>query len=160
MRDLESKFVSYSALGTLAEALHSKRKKIVTTNGCFDLLHWGHMSYLQAARALGDVLICGLNSDSSVKKIKGERRPIFSEVVRSHQLASLECVDYVAIFQDETPVAFLKEVRPAIHVKGGDYRDSEIPERPIVEMLGGKMVFLPFLDGFSSTSILESLDKL
>ncbi len=140
--------------------LKAARKKIVFTNGCFDLLHPGHVHYLQEAKKLGDVLIVGINSDASVKKIKGKMRPINSGFERAYVLAGLQCVDYVTIFEEDTPIELLKVVNPTVHVKGGDWESKPIPERETVERNGGKVVFIKFLDGYSTTSLIEKIRKL
>ena len=122
----------------------SKQKQdgavVVTTNGCFDVLHLGHLRYLQAARQLGDLLVVAVNSDSSVRQLKGENRPLVPEEERAEMLAGLECVDYVVIFPEETPIALLSELKPNIHVKGGDYKLEQLIERDVVEANGGKVI--------------------
>jgi len=147
--------ISRSDLEALAKRLRNEGKKIVTTNGCFDLLHVGHVRYLQAARQLGDVLIVGLNSDASVRKLKGPERPVNSEDDRAEILSSLECVDYVSIFDEDTADEFLKLIKPDIYVKGGDYKPRELPEAPTVEALGGQVRILQHVPGKSTTSILD-----
>lgn len=129
----------------------------MTTNGCFDILHWGHLQYLEKARELGSVLICLVNADASVKKLKGESRPINAEGIRARQLAALESIDYVVIFGEDTPEKILGEIRPAIHCKGGDYRPADLPETKVVEAGGGKVVCLPLAEGFSTTGLLEKI---
>jgi D-beta-D-heptose 7-phosphate kinase/D-beta-D-heptose 1-phosphate adenosyltransferase len=142
-----------------ADELRASGKKIVFTNGCFDLLHVGHTRYLRNARELGDVLIVGLNSDSSVRKIKGEGRPIVPEGERAEVLASLACVDYVVVFEEDRPDSLLKSIRPHIHVKGGDYSIQDIPERKSVESHGGKVVILKKVEGHSTRSIIQKILK-
>lgn len=159
MRLFKDKFIPFSQLREHANALHDKNLKIITTNGCFDLLHLGHVEYLLEAKALGDVLICGINSDASVKKLKGPDRPIHNQEVRAKIIAALEAVDYVTVFDEDTPQQFLTLVRPAIHVKGADYSGKELPERKVVEAGGGKIVLLKFIDGYSTTGLLEKLKK-
>ncbi len=157
MRRLENKIITEN----LSEILISIRnQKVVTTNGCFDILHYGHISYLWRARELGDVLICCLNSDSSVKSLKGEKRPIFPEYVRARQLAALECVDYVITFNDLTPQYILDVIKPSIHVKGGDYDLNKLPEKDVVEKNGGKIVLIPFIQGFSTTELINKIKKI
>lgn len=156
-RTLESKIVSRSEISRLSEKLKGQGKTIVTTNGCFDLLHVGHIQYLFEAKKCGDVLIIGLNSDDSVKNIKGPKRPIFPEKARALQLAGLESVDYVVIFPDDTPEKLLSLIKPHVHVKGGDYKPEQMPESKVVEAGGGKVKILGFIDGYSSTKILEAL---
>ena len=135
----------------------NKGAKIVFTNGCFDLLHLGHVRYLRKAKNLGDILILGLNSDSSVSKLKGKDRPYISELERAEILASLECVDYVTIFSEPMPDNLLKLIKPDFHVKGGDYKISKLPERKLVEDLGGKVIVIPPIKGRSTTGIVEKI---
>jgi rfaE bifunctional protein nucleotidyltransferase chain/domain len=156
-RTPESKFVPFNLLNSAAELLHAEGLKIVSTNGCFDFLHWGHIHYLNEARALGDILFCGVNSDRSVKHLKGEGRPLCAEKERALQLASLEVVDFVTIFDEETPERFLEILRPAIHTKGGDYDGKILPEAGVVERAGGIIKFLPFTVGYSTTKIIEKI---
>lgn len=153
------KNISRENLKKFADELHLSGKKIVTTNGCFDILHYGHFAYLKAAKEKGDVLIVGLNSDSSVKKLKGPTRPIHSEEKRLFQLSCLEMVDFVSLFEEDTPIEFLKLVQPHIHVKGGDYEGKEFPEKTFMESIQGEMQFVPFVDGFSTTNILKNLEN-
>lgn len=157
---MDRKIVSIKTLPTLSQLVKDQGKRLVTTNGCFDLLHWGHIQYLNEAKALGDLLLVGLNSDASVKRLKGPARPLNPELVRARQIASLECVDYVVIFEEATPEAFLEMVKPAIHVKGGDYRVEDLPERTVVEAGGGEVRVLSLVPGFSTTSLIERLKLL
>ena len=128
---------------------------VVSTNGCFDLLHKGHISYLEAARALGDLLIVGLNSDASVATLKGPGRPVTSEADRAAIVSALRCVDAVCIFGEPTPLEWLKSLEPNIHCKGGDYKAETMIETPVVRVWGGRVQVLPFVKGYSTTSILE-----
>ena len=130
-------------------------ERIVSTNGVFDLLHVGHVRYLEAARALGDVLIVGVNSDESVRRLKGESRPINPAEERAELLLALKCVDYCMIFSEETPVELLEKIRPTFHTKGGDYDIETMPETPIVRGFGGEIVLLPFVPGRSSSRLIE-----
>jgi len=132
-------------------------KKTVFTNGCFDILHRGHVEYLNQARDLGDLLIVALNSDASTTRLKGPGRPVNSEKDRALVLASLSCVDYVTFFDEATPVETLEILRPDIHTKGGDYRISDLPEKNTIESYGGKIVILPFVAGKSTTGIIEKM---
>ncbi len=132
-------------------------KKVVFTNGCFDLLHPGHVSYLAAARALGDLLVIGLNSDVSVRRLKGEKRPIMVEEARSQLLAALACVDYVTIFDEDDPYQLISLLEPDILVKGGDWDTGSIVGRDLVEARGGKVYSLPFVDKYSTTAIVEEI---
>lgn len=160
LRSLESKVISREQLPGLSRELKSQGKKIVTTNGCFDFLHMGHIRYLMEAKALGDILICGINSDESVRRLKGPGRPVFDEKTRALQLAGLEAVDYIVVFGEATPEKFLSEVCPSIHVKGGDYDPKKLPERKVVEAGGGTVKCLSLINGFSTTSIIQKLKFL
>jgi D-glycero-beta-D-manno-heptose 1-phosphate adenylyltransferase len=146
-------------LAQIAERLHNQGKKIVTTNGCFDILHVGHVRILDAAREFGDVLIVGLNSDDSVKRLKGPTRPVNSQLDRAEILAALKSVDYVWIFTEDTPVEFLKLVKPHIHVKGADYAPSQLAETPVVESFGGRIEILSLVPGKSTTSLLSRIQS-
>jgi rfaE bifunctional protein nucleotidyltransferase chain/domain len=137
-----------------------KHQNVVFTNGCFDLLHPGHIDYLTKAKALGDVLVVGLNSDASVKQIKGDLRPINNQFFRSQMLLGLKPVDYVVIFDDSTPIELIKAIKPAIHVKGGDYIAGQLPEFDVVKANGGEVKIVPFLDGYSSTHIINKIKSL
>jgi len=140
-----------------AMRLQWRDKTVVWTNGCFDLLHAGHVRSLQSARALGDVLIVGLNSDESVTAIKGAGRPLMCAEDRAEVIAALECVDYVTIFSENDPRAALSKLRPDIHCKGADYANSAIPEREVVEGYGGRICFLPLLEGRSTSGLVERM---
>jgi rfaE bifunctional protein nucleotidyltransferase chain/domain len=135
--------------------LKSKNKKIVFTNGCFDLLHVGHVRYLQEARALGDILVVGVNSDASVKVLKGPARPVQTEADRAEILAALGCVDYTVIFNEETPAELIRTVIPNILVKGGDWKIDQIVGADFVIAQGGKVMSLQFVDGKSTTKLIE-----
>ncbi len=132
-------------------------KKIVTTNGCFDILHVGHLRYLQQAKEQGDILIVAINSDESVRAIKGDKRPLVPEDERAEILAALECVDYVMIFPELDPIQFLHDLRPDMHVKGGDYKLDQVIERETVESLGGEMRIIPGAPGKSTTELIERI---
>lgn len=138
-------------------ALIAKRtnKKVVFTNGCFDLLHVGHVRYLKQARSLGDLLVVGLNTDASVKKIKGPTRPIQNEDDRGEILSSLECVDLVTLFDEPTPIELIQKVKPDFLVKGGDWKPETIVGFDFVSGYGGKVMSLNFIDGRSTTKIIE-----
>lgn len=139
-------------------ALNLHRQKIVFTNGCFDVLHFGHVYYLQQARQLGDLLAVGLNSDASVKRLKGDSRPINGERERAYVLAALAFVDYVVVFEEDTPEMIIKKVKPDVLVKGGDYEISNIVGADFVQQNGGIVTTIPFVEGFSSTQIIEKLN--
>jgi len=136
-----------------------KHKRTVFTNGVFDILHVGHVRYLKEAKKLGDILVVGVNSDSSVKKIKGENRPVMGELERMELVAALKCVDYVVLFQEETPERLISLLKPQIHVKGGDYKLDELPEKKIVEGYGGRVVLVPEVEGYATTNIIERIQS-
>ncbi|MBC77339.1 MAG: D-glycero-beta-D-manno-heptose 1-phosphate adenylyltransferase [Halobacteriovoraceae bacterium] len=145
---------------TLKEFLDSnKGKKLVFTNGCFDILHKGHVAYLNEAKALGDLLIVGLNSDQSVRGLKGPERPVNSELDRKFVLENLKSVDFVEIFNDSTPYDLIKEVMPDILVKGGDWKPEDIVGSDIVLGSGGKVMSLNFVNGYSTTNIISKINK-
>ena len=134
-------------------------KTIVSTNGIYDILHIGHVTYLRDASKLGDILVVGVNSDESVKKIKGDNRPIIPEEERSEVIANLETVDFVTIFNETEASYFINQVRPDIHVKGGDYRQSDIQEKELVETLGGKVWITPYYQDRSVTNLIADIVK-
>lgn len=149
--------VQASELETVAQAERQAGHKVVTTNGCFDILHLGHARILQQARELGNCLIVGVNSDSSVSRLKGPDRPINPESDRAELLAHLGCVDYVYIFDEDTPVEFLKIVKPNIHVKGADYSAAQLAETPVVESFGGEVRLLSLVPNKSTTSMVDKI---
>lgn len=134
-----------------------KTKKIVFTNGVFDLVHKGHLNYLAQARDLGDCLWVGLNSNDSVKRLKGPERPVHSEEERALLLSCLSFVDFVTVFEEDTPLELIARVAPQIHTKGGDYDVEALPETPLVRKLGGEVKILPFVQGFSSTELIRKI---
>jgi D-beta-D-heptose 7-phosphate kinase/D-beta-D-heptose 1-phosphate adenosyltransferase len=152
---LSAKIIKPSEIVKLFARLRSKRKKIVFTNGCFDILHVGHVDYLSRAKDMGDILVVGLNSDSSVKKIKGAGRPINKESDRVKVLSALSFVDYIISFNETTPENLIKKVRPDILVKGGDWKIEDIVGGAFVRSRGGKVKSIPFVKGYSTTSIIE-----
>ena len=139
----------------LIQNLKANGKKVVFTNGCFDIIHKGHTTYLELARGLGDFLIIGLNSDTSVTKLKGPNRPINQETIRANNLLKLDYVDAVTIFSEETPQKIIEELRPDFLVKGGDYEPENIVGSDRVRSDGGQVVILPFVSGHSTTNIIE-----
>lgn len=151
------KIVTLKKLLGLLPRMKEKGKKIVFTNGCFDLLHPGHIRCLKKAREQGDILIVGLNSDNSVKKIKGPGRPFLPENERALMLAALEAVDYVVLFNESTPLKLIKLIQPDILVKGEEYRKRKVVGSSVVKKYGGKVVFIPMLPGYSTTRIAERL---
>lgn len=140
--------------------LKEQNKKLVFTNGCFDILHRGHVEYLKQAKSLGDYLVIGLNSDSSVKKIKGDLRPINNEKDRAYVLNNLKMVNAVVIFSEDTPYNIIKEIIPDLLVKGGDWSEENIVGSDIVKKAGGKVVSLKYVDDYSTTSTVNKLRKL
>jgi D-beta-D-heptose 7-phosphate kinase/D-beta-D-heptose 1-phosphate adenosyltransferase len=155
-----TKTVSADNVGKLAQKLREKKKTIVFTNGCFDILHSGHIQYLQQAKKLGDVLILGLNSDSSIRRLKGDQRPILNEDERTTLIGALQSVDYVVLFDEDTPLELLEKVRPDILVKGGDYIKENIVGHDLVTSYGGQVITLPFIEGKSTTNIISKIMNL
>ena len=146
-------FQNFNQIKTLLDEWKEKGLKIVFTNGCFDILHRGHVEYLSQAKSYGDILIVGLNSDISVKKLKGEERPFVSEEDRAYILSGLSAVDAIVIFNEDTPYHLISKIIPDVLVKGGDYKVEDIVGREIVEKNGGKVVTVSFVNG-NSTSLL------
>ena len=146
-------------LKSIAIASKKRQEKIVFTNGCFDILHLGHIKYLEKARSLGDKLVVAVNSDSSVRKVKGNSRPIFPEGARAALLAALECVDYVTIFGQSTPLRLIKALKPDVLVKGSDWRKRDIVGSDFVKSYGGKVFSALFVKGYSSSSIIARIKK-
>ncbi len=149
--------LSRETVAARLDQLRGEGKQIVSTNGCFDILHVGHVRILKQAKGLGDILVVGINSDVSVKKLKGEDRPINDQDDRAELLSSLECVDFVSVFDEDTPVEFLKLVKPNIHVKGADYKPEDLEETPVVESFGGKVKILPLVPQKSTTSLVDKI---
>lgn len=156
---LEDKIVSRAEAARLAEKARGDGKTVVFTNGCFDILHVGHVKCLEAARGYGDLLFVGVNSDESVRLIKGPERPLLPELDRAATMAGLEAVSYVIIFDERTPEALIAAVRPDIHVKGGDYGAEELPETPLVRSWGGEVRIVPQISGRSTSTIIEKAKK-
>ncbi len=154
---MNAKIVDLAELARRSRALREAGKKLVATNGCFDLLHVGHVRYLQAARQLGDALAIGLNGDASVSALKGKGRPINNERDRAEVLAALQDVDLVAIFPETRATQFLEKASPAIYVKGGDYTAETLDaeERSVLEKVGAKIEIIPFEKGYSTSGLLE-----
>ncbi|MDR3258337.1 MAG: D-glycero-beta-D-manno-heptose 1-phosphate adenylyltransferase [Fusobacteriaceae bacterium] len=141
----------------LVGELKKNGKKVVFTNGCFDILHVGHLRYLEEAKNQGDVLIVGINSDTSVRQLKGSTRPINGEMDRAEIIDGLKPVNFVVIFNELTPIEILDELKPSIHVKGGDYTKDQLPETEIVEKNNGEVRILPFIEGKSTTTIVNKI---
>jgi rfaE bifunctional protein nucleotidyltransferase chain/domain len=154
---IQSKIIFPELLANRIAFWRFKDKKIVFTNGCFDLLHPGHIDYLSRARDLGDLLVIGLNSDASVQRLKGPTRPILDEKSRSLILASLSFVDAIILFDEDTPLELLNKVQPDILVKGGDYIAAQVIGYDLVTAKGGEVIILPFLEGYSTTSIEKKI---
>jgi len=157
MENLSRKFKSLDAIVLLRKELSLLKKRLVFTNGCFDILHVGHVRYLNRARALGDVLVVAVNSDRSVREIKGSSRPVIPEIERVEVLAALECVDYLFLFDDATPQKVIETVLPDVLVKGSDWEHAGIVGRDVVERSGGSVVTIPIVDGASTTGIIQSV---
>ena len=156
---VHNKIKKISQLKEIISRLKRNGKRIVFTNGCFDILHPGHVKYLQSAKAQGDILVVALNSDSSVKKIKGPSRPLVTEFDRACVLSALESIDFVTIFNEETPLNVIKKIKPDILVKGGDWKKSNIVGADFVRSYGGKVKVISYLKNHSTTGILEKIIK-
>ena len=156
---MKQKIIERKELSRIIKALKAKGKRIVFTNGCFDLLHIGHVRYLEKARGLGDILVVGVNSDSSVRKIKGPKRPLLPEEERTEILSGLGCVDYITIFNEIDPLKLITSLHPDVLVKGGDWTKEEIVGREVVERLGGEVVIIPFVQGVSTSNLIEMILK-
>lgn len=151
--------IKQNELDNLLKKLRDEKKTIVTTNGCFDILHVGHVRYLEKAKSFGDVLIVALNSDKSVKSIKGESRPINNENDRAEILSALKSVDYVVLFDEDSPINLLLQIKPDVHTKGADYTIESLPEAKGIMEAGGRIEFISFVEGKSTTSIIEKMRK-
>jgi|SRR3989338_1507203 len=154
---IKNKIKTLKKLIPIVQKLKNLNKKIVTTNGVFDIIHLGHVRYLEQAKKLGDVLIVGVNTDKSVKQIKGDERPINDEKSRLHVLAALESVDYVFLFNEKTPVKWLEKIKPDVHVKAGDYKINQIIEKNVIEKNNGNVVIIKIEKGYSTTSIINNI---
>ena len=153
------KIITRADITIIAKNLKAAGKTIVFTNGCFDILHAGHVRYLAGARALGDCLIVGLNSDQSVRILKGPTRPINSQDDRAEVLAALVAVDYVVIFEEATAENLVADIKPDIYAKGGDYTIEKIPENKVVAVHGGRTVLVPEVPGRSSSNIIKKISN-
>ncbi|MCK9594685.1 MAG: D-glycero-beta-D-manno-heptose 1-phosphate adenylyltransferase [Candidatus Omnitrophica bacterium] len=154
---LEAKVKSLRRLAKEVSRLRRQGKKVVFTNGCFDLLHYGHLKYLESARSAGDILVVGVNSDASVKRLKGPKRPIVGQKYRVRLIAGLECVDYAVVFGQDTPLEVIKTVKPDILVKGADWKRSQIVGGDFVAKNGGKVLTIKFEKGLSTTSLINKI---
>ena len=157
VQDSLNKLVSWDEAEATRRVFAEAEEEVVFTNGCFDLLHSGHVTYLQRARDLGDVLIVGLNSDDSITRLKGDERPILQLPDRVCILAALEAVDYICVFEEDTPTSLIERLRPDILVKGGDYKEEDIVGRKVVEAYGGRVATVPYVEGQSTTRIIQRL---
>ncbi len=146
-------------LRKVLEDFRKSGKKIVFTNGCFDILHPGHIHLLKKAKEKGDILVVGINSDNSIRRIKGKGRPIFSQEEREEILASLEMVDHVVIFGEDNPYNLIRELKPHVLVKGGDWRKDEVIGKDLVESWGGEVIIIPLKKGYSTSRILNIIRK-
>lgn len=155
--DTDLKIKGRDILSMLLERERERGRRIVFTNGCFDLLHVGHVKYLQKARSLGDLLVLGLNSDASIRRLKGPKRPLIGEEERAHLMAALKCIDFVVIFDEDTPLELIGVVKPHILVKGGDYTPEGVVGKDLVESYGGRVAIIPFVDGKSTTNVIETI---
>ena len=154
---MSGKLKSVGELSEIAAQARAKRKIVVFTNGCFDLLHRGHVHMLREAKAQGDLLIVAMNSDSSVKAIKGPSRPIMSEIDRVELIAAMEMVDYVVVYDEPDPYDLIAAIKPNVLAKGGDWSPDKIIGADIVERDGGRVAVIPYLQGFSTTEIIERI---
>lgn len=154
------KLINLHTLAQTAEKLRFQGKKIVATSGCFDILHAGHVTYLAEAKECADILVVMLNSDKSVRRLKGDERPIIPQDERATVLCALESVNFVCIFDDDTPCLAYSAFKPDVVVKGGDYKETQIPELRTVAEYGGAVEFVSLVDGCSSTNIIEKIKKL
>lgn len=152
-----NKIKTIDELTDIVSQLHREGKIVVSTGGCFDIIHAGHIYYLEEASKLGDCFIVFLNSDVSVRGVKGDKRPIVTEQDRAEVIAALEAVDYVCLFDESTPCEIIENVKPDLFIKGGDYRGKHIPEMDVLGQYGGKVEYLDFKDGRSTTDIIEKI---
>ena len=160
--NFRDKIIAWEKLSDWRKQFRASDKKLVVTNGCFDILHLGHVTYLENARNFGDALLVGVNGDDATRQLKGAGRPVNSETDRASVLAALQSVDGVCIFTDTTATKFLAAAQPDIYVKGGDYTLETLnqDERHAVESAGGKIILVPFVPGKSTTSLLEKISRL
>jgi len=156
---MKEKIKTREALRRIVEDLKAKAKRIVFTNGCFDLLHVGHIRYLEGAKSLGDIQVVGLNRDRSVRSLKGPNRPVLPEEERAEILSGLESVNYITIFDEPTPLELISTLQPHILVKGGDWTKEATVGKEVVERSGGEVVILPFVEGSSTSNLIEAILK-
>jgi rfaE bifunctional protein nucleotidyltransferase chain/domain len=160
MNTHRSKIKSILEVSVIVKKAKQAGKRIITTNGAFDLLHIGHIRNLEMAKSLGDILIVGVNSDKSVRTHKDQFRPIMPEKERAEVIAALDAVDYVFIFSTQNPIPWLKKIKPHVHAKGADRTLAEMPERIIVEKYGGTIQFIPYKKGHSTTAIIKKIKSI
>ena len=152
-----NKIHTQARLKGIIDKLRKQGKKIAFTKGCFDILHYGHIKYLQDAKLASDILVLGLNSDASVKRIKGHKRPANKQLDRSRVLAALSCVDYITVFNQDNPLKLIKLLRPDILIKGGDWETDKIIGAEFVKSYGGRVLTIPYLKGYSTTGLIARL---
>jgi len=157
---VRKKLLGRDELAALLKRERQQGRTVVFTNGCFDLLHACHVRYLAQARALGDLLVVGVNSDESVSRLKGPGRPLNPQEDRAEVLAALECVDYVVIFEEDTPAELIEALKPQVQVKGGDYRPEEVPEQKVLEAFGGRLEIVDLVPGRSTTELIRRIEGL
>ena len=157
---MRSKILKLSDLVKVLESLREAGKQIVFTNGCFDILHVGHVRYLAAARSKGDALVLGLNSDASVKSIKPDKRPIVDQDQRAEVLAGLACVDFITIFDEPDPLALIQTIKPDVLIKGADWKEAEIIGSDVVKSYGGQVIRIEVVSGISTSRIIQRILKL
>lgn len=157
---MTGKLIPRTEAAALGERLRQEGRRVVFANGCFDLFHVGHVRYLEGARQEGDVLVVGVNSDRSVRQLKGEGRPLLPEGARAELLAAMECVDYVVIFDDPTAENILRDLRPDVHCKGTDYTEATVPEREVVRSWGGRVVIVGDPKDHSTRDVLARIAQL
>ncbi|MDE7030318.1 MAG: D-glycero-beta-D-manno-heptose 1-phosphate adenylyltransferase [Lachnospiraceae bacterium] len=159
-RNTRNKIITQKQLGEEIQRARQQGKTVVSTSGCFDILHAGHVTYLEEAKARGDILVVLLNADSSVRALKGSTRPIVPEMERAVVIAGLESVDYVCIFSEQTPCAIIDSLQPDVVIKGGDYAGKQIPEMDSVAAYGGRVEYVDVVDGCSTTNIVEKIRRM
>ncbi len=157
--DTKIKIIELETLRRRLNRWRKQGKKIAFTNGCFDILHWGHVRYLEQAKRNDRILVVGLNSDTSVRKIKGPKRPIVPQKARAAVLAALACVDYVTIFNEETPQRIIETLKPDVLIKGADWKDKGIAGSDVVKQSGGSVEYISYVPGFSSTNMIKAILK-
>ena len=156
---IKAKIKTLKSLAKIIAKDKKLKRKIVMTNGCFDIIHRGHVKYLETAKKKGDILIVAMNSDSSIRRIKGESRPINNQIDRSEIIAALESVDYVTIFKEATPIEVIKAIKPDVLVKGSDWKANEIVGADILKKYGGVIAREKFLSGYSTTKLIKKIAK-